>query len=108
MSTTTHPTIRLQLGDLDLTGTVTYDHRLQQLQLTYPDGETEILSVDLMAYGYMAFPGECFIKDWSEHAGLTDALVVAGVVAPVERLVVGPFCSRAYRVRVLQPVGAIR
>lgn len=108
MSTTTYPNVRLRQGDLDLTGTLTYDHRAQRLEIAYPDGETEALSIDLLLQGYVAFPGEAFVKDWSEHAGLTDALVMAGIVSVVERVEVGPFRSRAYRVRVLEPVGALR
>lgn len=108
MSKTTYPNVRLRQGDLDLSGTVTYDHRMQRLEITYVDDDTETLSVDLMAYGYLTWPGEAFVKDWSEHAGLTDALVSAGIVAPVEHFEVGPFRSRAYRVRVLEPVRAVR
>lgn len=108
MSTTTYPSVRLRLADVELTGTLTYDHRAQRLQIAYPDGETEVLSTDLMVYGYLPWPGELFIKDWSEHRGLCDALVTAGIVVPVERIEVGPFRSRAYRVRVLEPVGAVR
>src|SRR5699024_12701177 len=62
------------------------------------------LSTDLSVYGYVAEPGQVFIKDWSEHAGLADALVLARVVSPLESLRVGPFSSRAYRVRVLDEV----
>ncbi len=58
-----------------------------------------VLSTVLLAYGYMPFFGETFIKDWTEHSGLTDTLVMAGVVTVVERLTVGPFNSTAYRVR---------
>lgn len=108
MFTTAYPSVRLRQGDLDLTGTIIYDHRAQRLQLTYLDGETEVLSIDLMTYGYLTWPGEVFVKDWNEHAGLTDALVAAGIVAPVERIEVGPFGSRVYRVRLLEPVGAHR
>ena len=41
--------------------------------------------------------------DWTEHEGLADALVMAGVVMTVESVRVGPFSSRAYRVLVLTP-----
>lgn len=84
-------------------GTVTYEAHTQQLAITYEDGETEVLSIDLTLAGYVTFPGEAFIKDWSEHAGLTSALVDAGIVTRVETLQIGPFDSRAYCVVVLTP-----
>ena len=57
----------------------------------------EVLSTSLRAYGYIEFPGEVFIKDWSEHSGLAAALVDAGAGEITETLTVGPFDSRAYR-----------
>lgn len=104
-ATVTYPDVTLRLPGHDLAGAITYDHRTQRLQLTHLDGETEVLSIDLVLDGYVARPGEVFVKDWSEHVGLTDALTLAGIVAPSEHLEVGPFRSRAYRVRVLGPMG---
>lgn len=108
MSMTTYTNVLLRLGDVQLSGTISYDHRTQRLEITYPDGDLEVLSIDLLLQGYIAFPGEAFVKDWSERGGLTDALAMAGIVAPVECIEVGPFRSRAYRVPVLEPMGAVR
>lgn len=102
-ATTTFPGVTLFLPDGVMAGTLTYEARTQQLTITYEDGETEVLSMDLTLEGYLAAPGECLIKDWSEHSGLCQALVDAGVVMRVETLSVGPFSSRAYRVLVLDP-----
>ena len=108
MSMTTYTNVLLRLGDVQLSGTISYDHRTQRLEITHPDSDLEVLSIDLLLQGYIAFPGEAFVKDWSEHAGLTDALVMAGIVAPVKCIEVGPFRSRAYRVLVLEPMRAVR
>lgn len=93
----------LLLEDFVLTGRVTYDPRRQLLELHGPDGDVEVLNTDLRTEGYLCFPGEVTLKDWSEHNGLCQALVDAGLVMRTETLVVGPFSSRAYRVLVLTP-----
>lgn len=84
---------------MTLAGDLAYDPASSELVLIHDDGEHHVLSTVLLAYGYMPFFGETFIKDWTEHSGLTDTLVMAGVVTVVERLTVGPFNSTAYRVR---------
>lgn len=102
-ATTTFPGVTLFLPDGLMTGTVTYDAGTSQLAITYEDRQVEVLSIDLTLEGYVAAPGEAFIKDWSEHSGLTGALVDAGLVMRTETVEVGPFSSRAYRVLVLSP-----
>ena len=103
MSTTTALPVSLVLPHVTLTGHIRHDRGAGTLDLLDEQG-VERLSTDLSVYGYVAGMGEVFIKDWSEHAGLADALAIAGVVSPVESLRVGPFSSRAYRVRVLDEV----
>ncbi|MCV7512483.1 hypothetical protein M3D71_010060 [Micrococcus luteus] len=100
---TTFPGTTLFLPDGVISGTITYEARTQQLAIACEDGETEVMSIDLTLEGYLADPGECLIKDWSEHSGLTSALVDSGVVMRTETLTVGPFDSRAYRCLVLTP-----
>lgn len=95
--------VTLRLPHVDLYGDLTYDPASSALVLIHDDGEHHVLSTVLLAYGYMPFFGETFIKDWTEHSGLTDTLVMVGVVTVVERLTVGPFNSTAYRVRILFP-----
>src|SRR5699024_151427 len=103
MSTTTALPVSLVLPHVTLTGHIRHDRGAGTLDLLDEQG-VERLSTDLSVYGYVAEPGQVFIKDWSEHAGLADALVLARVVSPLESLRVGPFSSRAYRVRVLDEV----
>ncbi|QAV29298.1 hypothetical protein [Micrococcus luteus] len=93
----------LLFADFVLTGRVTYDRRRQLLELHGPDGNSEVLNTDLRTEGYLSFPGEVILKDWSEHSGLCQALVDAGVVMRTASLRVGPFDSRAYRCLLLDP-----
>lgn len=81
------------------------EHDPPQAALAHVDAETgedEVLSVDLSEYGYVPGPGEIFMKDWSEHQGFAAALQAAGVVEIVGQVSVGPFVSKAYRVRVVR------
>lgn len=88
---------QLRLPHCTLRGDVHYDSTLQLLELiSSATGDSEVLSVDLVASGYVAIPGQVWIKDWSEHAGLAHALVEAGVIMTVHHVTVGPFSSKAY------------
>ena len=80
--------VELRLPHVTLTGALAYDPAFSALVLIHDDGEHHVLSTVLLTYGYLPFFGETFIKDWTEHSGLTDALVMAGVVSVVERLTV--------------------
>lgn len=91
----------LLLPDFILSGRITYDRRRQLLELHGPDGDSEVLNVDLRAEGYLTFPDEVLIRDWSEHSGLAGALVDAGIAHRTETLKIGPFSSRAYRLQLL-------
>ncbi|WP_404465277.1 hypothetical protein LG274_02780 [Micrococcus antarcticus] len=102
--TLTARSVALHLPGVTLTGTVHYDRRRSALWLEDEHGERERLSVDLGEYGLVAvLPGEVWIKDWAEHAGLAGALVDAGLVMTIDRAYVGPFASRAYLCLVLDP-----
>lgn len=100
-ATTTFRQVALHLPEMTLTGDITYDRRRRLLELHDPEEGSEVLSLDMSYYGYVTGPGEVWIKDWTEHEGLADALVMAGVVMTVESVRVGPFSSRAYRCVVL-------
>lgn len=90
----------IELPHLTLIGRVGYNAGLQALTITDPaTGEEEVLSVNLTDYGYIAFPGEIFVKDWSEHRGLPAALEQAGIATVKAPIKVGPFSSTAYRMR---------
>lgn len=62
----------------------------------YPDGNNalqimdsqgpETLSVNLGHYGMNTPEGQVFVKDYSEHEGLPDALVEAGVVEKLHQV----------------------
>lgn len=95
MTTTIKTTLFTLTGDLELR------QGILVLANAHAPGDdftsTEPLSTSLLAYGYIEFPGEVFIKDWSEHEGLAAALVDAGAGEVTETLTVGPFNSRAYR-----------
>lgn len=76
-------------------------------QVTYVDGSPclmigdEVVSINLSQYGLRPEPGRVFIKNWSEHDGLADALVTAGVVEKEVPVWVGPFRSQAFSCRVI-------
>ncbi|MGO1851847.1 MAG: hypothetical protein ACTH0V_00375 [Microbacteriaceae bacterium] len=87
---------------MTLTGDIEYDPAQHALAHVNADtGEEEVLTVNLFDAGYVAAPGEAFIKDWSEHAGFAQALDDACVVEIIEAVTVGPFRQTAHRVRVL-------
>ncbi|TLK50907.1 hypothetical protein [Glutamicibacter sp. V16R2B1] len=91
-----------------MTGSIEQDPAQPALaQVAAETGEDEVLSIDLFEYGYVPAPGEIFIKDWSKHHGFAAALQAAGVIEIVGEVFVGPFTSRAYRVRV-HPNSALR
>ncbi len=97
-----HEAVTLGLGEIELEGDLYHDAAQSALCLADPEtGEDEVLTVSLLADGYVALPGEVFVRDYSEHSGLPAALVAAGVCEEVERLGVGPFGSRVVRMRVL-------
>lgn len=90
----------IKLPHLTLIGKVEYNPGLQALTITdLTTGEEEVLSVNLTDYGYIAFLGEVFVKDWSEHQGMPAALEQAGIATVVAPVTVGPFGSTAYRMR---------
>lgn len=95
--TTLKEVAEIEVPHFTLTGRVEYDPGLQALVITDPaTGEEEVLSVNLTDYGYIAFPGGVFVRDWSEHQGLPAALEQAGIATVVAPVTVGPFDSTAY------------
>lgn len=60
----------------------------------------ETFSVNLSAYGMYPPEGHIFVKDYSEHEGLAQALVNAGLVSIVQPIVIGEFGSPGYLVRI--------
>ena len=58
----------------------------------------ERLSIHLDAYGLIPAEGNFFIKDYSEHRGVTKQLVDAGAVEIVREVIFGPFNTRAFEV----------
>lgn len=98
----------LSLTDLDRAGEIHYDSRQHALVLVDPTtGTEEVLTVNLLSSGYVADPGEVFVKDWSEHSGLAAALVAARVAKHVESVRVGPHGAIAHRLRIIDEVDAV-
>lgn len=86
-------------GEVELTGSLLHDRSHDLLELVDDEGP-ESLATSLRAYGLLPAPGNVFIKDWSEHAGLTAALESQGLVKKVRELSVGPFSSTAFEVEI--------
>ncbi|MGO2616102.1 hypothetical protein [Arthrobacter rhombi] len=92
----------LSLTSLDRAGEIRYDSRQHALVLIDPTtGEEELLTLNLLSSGYVAGPGEVFVKDWSEHSGLAAALVATRVVNHIESLRVGPHGVTAHRLQIV-------
>lgn len=91
----------LAFNGIELTGRIEHDPAQSALEMLFSDGDSEVLTVDLLAAGYVAFPGEVFVRGYSEHAGLPAALVAAGLCEEVEKISVGPFGSDVSRMRVI-------
>src|SRR5258708_6588209 len=79
--------------------------------IEYVDGSpalrigSQIVSVNLAAYGLVPPAGHVYIKDWSENEGLVDVLVDADVVIVIQKIEVGQFRSRAFLVKVVTGSG---
>ncbi|MFB7594636.1 hypothetical protein [Streptomyces sp. NPDC056160] len=98
-TTTVKHDVTVDFGAIKLTGALVHDDENRVLELELDEGP-EPISISLQGYGLMPEPGNVFIKDWSEHSGLTARLAQAGLVTPVHALTVGPYCSTAYEVQV--------
>lgn len=100
--TTIRRSTLLSLTSLDRAGEIRYDSRQHALVLIDPTTEEEeVLTMNLLSSGYVAEPGEVFVKDWTEHSGLAAALVAARVANHVESLRVGPHGATAHRLQIL-------
>lgn len=100
MSTLIADGVAVDFSGFVITGAIHHDDARRGLFLEDSEGPTEVLSTNLAAYGMNPLDGHVFIKDWTEHYGVTAALVAQGVVTIVDEVHVGPFSSRAYQVRV--------
>lgn len=82
---------------LVLEGLLEHDPSRDLLMLITDEG-AERLSISLESYGISPAPGNVFIKDYSEHAGLAQRLVEAGLVTIVGCVTAGPNWSLFYEV----------
>ncbi|MFG2684180.1 hypothetical protein [Streptomyces sp. NPDC048392] len=98
-TTTVKHDVTVDFGGIELTGALVHDDANRVLELELDEGP-EPISISLQGYGLTSERGNVFIKDWSEHSGLTARLERAGLVKPVHALTVGPFGSTAYEVQV--------
>lgn len=92
-------TVKFDHG-FELQGTLLYHPEIGVLELHTDDGP-ERLSINLDADGLDTPADHVWIKDWSEHQGLTRSLRDAGMVRPVQVGKVGRFESTAYLVKLL-------
>lgn len=98
-TSTTKDDVTVDFGAIELSGSLHHDDEQRSLYLMTDEGP-ERVSTNLLAYSLTPEPGHVFIKDWSEHEGLTAHLVEQGLVKPVHEVTVGPFGSRALEVEV--------
>lgn len=106
--TTIRENALLSLTSLDRAGEIRYDSRQHALVLIDPTtAEEEVLTMNLLSSGYVAEPGEVFVKDWTEHSGLAAALVAARVATHVESLRVGPHGATAHRLQILEEANGV-
>ncbi|QXV57436.1 hypothetical protein [Amycolatopsis sp. TNS106] len=91
--------VTVRFGAHERTGDLRHDDDRRYLVLETQDGD-ERISMSLEQYSLVPEPGNVFIKDWSEHAGLTASLEAQGLVTRVHTLRVGQFRSTAYEVKV--------
>jgi len=92
--------LTLQFGDsVQLTGEVVYDQDNTMLYLV-TDEDSEVLNINLDQYNLPTPSGHIWIKDWSEHTGLTAQLVAHGIVTREGQTTVGPFESPAMLVKI--------
>jgi hypothetical protein len=96
--------IRFAGGLVELVGAVLHDPTTGLLILDTCDGEPEEhLSISLATYGLLPeADDEVFVKDWSEGEGIAQSLIDAGLAEIVGEHLVGPFSSRAVRLRILR------
>lgn len=85
------------------TGDIVYDASNHFVGFDSREDPVERLVTNLAAYGLLPQDDTVFIKDWSEHQGVTKSLVDAGLAEIVCEIFVGSFESRAYEVRILVP-----
>lgn len=95
----TKENVTIDFGGTKRTGLLCHDDENRVLLLETDEGP-ERISISLKAYGLTARPGSIFVKDWSEHNGLTTRLAAASLVRPLRTLAVGSFDSTAYEVEV--------
>jgi len=97
--TTITPDVTIAFSAITLTGELYHNPDRDILELITDEG-IERLSTDLGGYGLESADGAVFIKDWSEHRGLTEELERQGYIKVLRKVFVGPFSSRAYEVLV--------
>jgi hypothetical protein len=99
--------VTVSFAGLELSGDIDFDAVHNTLSFDDRQWPSERIDTDLFAHGVVSSePGTVFIKDVTEHEGLTASLVEAGVVRIVREVSFGPFQSKAYEVRPIDAVEA--
>lgn len=92
--------VTLHFGEaVRTTGQVGYD-AARQLLLFITTEDTEVLSVNLETYGLTTPAWHVWVKDWSEHTGLTNQLTNLQIATYKITAEVGPFNSPAHLVEI--------
>ncbi len=72
----------------------------------YDDGEpfNEVLTVNLTGYNMTPPAGHVFVRDYSEHEGLPDALEKLGILRKAGTSSIGPFDAKVALMKVEVPL----
>ena len=88
-------------------GDIVYDADRHYVGFNSHEDPIERVVTNLAAYGLFPQADTVFIKDWSEHQGVTQSLVDAGLAEIVREVFVGPYETRAYELRIIVPATAV-
>lgn len=83
-------TVKMKYGE-PIVGTIrTAQYGDGSLAVQIWDGEgPETLSINLISYGLRAPEGHMFVKNYSEHEGLPDAIQEAGIATKIREVSIG-------------------
>lgn len=100
MTTKIKDQVTLTFGSIELTGDLhlaSYENG-ETAAVLFTDEGTEHISTNLIAYGFVAQPGQFFVKDYSEHEGLAQSIVDAGLGTITQTITFGPLNLTAYEI----------
>ncbi len=98
--TTVKMNVSIPLESTTLVGDVLFDPEQELLLVDQEGYPVEFLNTDLSVYGLFATEDSVWIKGWSEHSGLAQALENAGVISITRSVTVGPFSLPAFQAKI--------